>query len=177
MKNVILILITLCAFISGCSSIPQAAIDVNKEVSKGIESLGENGLEMINAWEQSAYNMLDERWSKIYEKADSTYRSQKGIAAGASLSPKQMEDVAGLSSLVRDEVREKIRSEANLMRDTIKSNMKNILDANESITNILVSANGVAKFQQTAIKKVGELVPIPPAISTFITDSLQTAGL
>jgi len=177
LKNLTLIFIAILTFTTGCSSIPQAAIDVNKQVSAGISALGENGIEMVDAWEKSAFNMLDERWSKIYEKSDASYRSSKGIAAGAALTPQQQEDVAGLSTIIRGEVREKIRVEASGMRSIINSNTKNTLAANESITNLLASANAVATFQKSAIKEVGSLIPIPPAISDFINSSLQTAGI
>jgi PBP1b-binding outer membrane lipoprotein LpoB len=173
----IIFIVTLSFIATGCSSIPQAAIDVNKQISKGISVLGENGIEMINAWEQSAYNMLDEKWSKVYEKAATSYRSKKGIAAGTSLTAQQQEDIAGLSALIRDEVRSKIRAESNGMKSIITSNTKNTLAANESVTDLLASANAIATFQQAAIKEVGNLIPIPPAISTFISDSLKTAGL
>jgi len=173
----IIFIVTLSFIATGCSNIPQAAIDVNKQISKGISALGENGTEMVNAWEQSAYNMLDEKWSKIYEKADASYRAKKGIATGTSLTAQQQEDVAGLSVLIRDEVRAKIRTEANGMKTIIISNTKNTLAANDSVTDLLVSANAVTTFQQAAIKEVGNLIPIPPAITTFISDSLKTAGL
>ncbi len=67
-KNITLIA-SLFVVITGCSNIPQAAIDVNKQVSVGINALGENGVEMVKAWELSAYSMLDEKWSKVYAKA------------------------------------------------------------------------------------------------------------
>jgi hypothetical protein len=173
----IIFIVTLSFIATGCSSIPQASIDVNKQISKGISVLGENGIEMVNAWEQSAYNMLDEKWSKVYEKADASYRSKKGIAAGNALTAQQQEDVAGLSVLIRDEVRSKIRAESNGMKSIIMSNTENTLAANESVTALLVSANAVATFQQAAIKEVGNLIPIPPAISAFISDALKTEGL
>lgn len=178
LRNVTFVCVAIMAFITtGCSRIPQAAIDVNKQVSAGISSLGENGIEMVDAWEQSAFNMLDERWSNIYEKADASYRSNKGIAVETALTSQQQEDVAGLSVLIRDQVREKISTEANSMRNIINSNTKNTLDANESITNLLASANAITTFQQSAIKEVGSLIPIPPVISDFINNTLQTAGL
>jgi PBP1b-binding outer membrane lipoprotein LpoB len=173
----IIFIVTLSFIATGCSSIPQAAIDVNKQVSAGISALGENGIDMVNAWEQSAYNMLDEKWSKVYEKANASYITKKSLSAGTVLTAQQQEDVAGLSVVIRDEVRSKIRSESNGMKSIIMSNTKNTLAANESVTDLLVSANAVATFQQAAIKEVGNLIPIPPAISTFISDSLKTAGL
>jgi len=63
------------------------------------------------------------------------------------------------------------------MKSIITSNTKNTLAANESVTDLLASANAIATFQQAAIKEVGNLIPIPPAISRFISDSLKTAGL
>ena len=167
----------MVSILSSCSSIPQAAIDTNKQVSLGISAIGENGIEMANAWEQTAYNMLDEIWSKVYKKADRTYREKKGISSDKALTPQQQEDVAGLAALIRSEVRLKIKAEADSMRGIINANTNTTLAANESITSLLVSANAVATFQQTAIKEVGNLISIPPAISTFITDSLKAAEL
>ena len=34
----------LVCIATGCSSIPHAAIDVNKQVSEGISAIGENGI-------------------------------------------------------------------------------------------------------------------------------------
>ncbi len=167
----------LILVITGCSSIPQAAIDVNKQVSIGIKTIGENGIEMVSAWQKSAYNMLDERWSLVYAKADATYRTGRGIASGATLTAQQQEEVAGLSVLIREEVIKKIDAKTESMRTIINENTKNTLAANDSITNLLISANAVATLQQTAIQEVGNLLPIPPAVSTFITNTLQTAGI
>ncbi|WP_282131438.1 hypothetical protein [Pseudoalteromonas aliena] len=175
-KNITLIA-SLFVAITGCSNIPQAAIDVNKQVSVGINALGENGVEMVKAWELSAYSMLDEKWSKVYAKANESYRSKKSIAQNAVLTAQQQEGVAGLSALIRDEVRSKINTKANSMKSIIMSNTKNTIAANESITNLLISANAIVNFQQSAVKEVGKIIPIPPAISTFINDSLNTAGL
>ncbi len=161
---------------AGCVSVPQAAIDVNRQVSKGITTIGDNGLAMVEAWEESAYNMLDERWSNVYAKADSTYRSKKGLSTTAALSYSQQEDVAGLAVLIRSEVRKKIKTKADSMREIISQNVKNTLDANESLTDLLVSASAVSSLQKSALKEVGSLVPIPPGVTTFIASSLKSAG-
>ncbi len=109
LRNLILVFIATLAFITtGCSNIPQAAIDVNKKVSAGISTLGENGIEMVDAWEQSAFDMLDERWTNIHKKAGASYRNSKGITAGTTLTLQQQEDVAGLSAFIRDEIRKKL---------------------------------------------------------------------
>lgn len=175
-KRLVITLIAL-SFVTGCTNIPQAAIDVNKQVSVGINTLGENGIEMVNAWEKSAFNMLDEKWDKVYQKADATYRSNKGVAAGAALTVQQQKDIAGLAALIRGEVRTKIRQEASSMRNIINSNTQSTVEANESITDLLISANAITNIQQSAIKKVGSLIPIPPAISEFITSALQNQDL
>lgn len=175
-KSLIITLVIL-SFVTGCTNIPQAAIDVNKQVSVGISTLGENGIEMVNAWEKSAFTMLDEKWNKVYEKADSTYRSGRSIAVGTPLTAQQQEQVAGLAALIRGDVRIKIRQEASSMRTIINSNTQSTLEANESITDLLISANAVTNIQQSAITKVGSLIPIPPVISDFITSTLNTSGL
>ncbi|OZG72965.1 hypothetical protein BTA51_13480 [Hahella sp. CCB-MM4] len=162
---------------AGCVSVPQAAIDVNKQVSNGISTIGGNGIAMVDAWEESAYNMLDERWAKIYAKADSTYRTRKGVAQGAQLTYQQQEDIAGLAVLIRSDVRKKIKDEADSMRGIIASNVKNTVEANDSITGLLASASAVSSLQKSALKEVGSLIPIPPVIGSFITNSLAKADL
>lgn len=164
-------------FLSACAQIPQAAIDVNKQVSTGITAIGANGQEMVRAWEESGYKMLDERWTQVYKKAEASYRTKRKIAKDSSLTAQQQQDVAGLASLVRDKVRTKIRAEADKMRSIIASNTKTTLEANESITNLLVSANTVNTTRQSALKEVGKLVPIPPEITGFIDNALKVSDL
>lgn len=176
-KSIAIALVAGILLLTGCAQIPQAAIDVNKQVSTGITTIGDNGKEMVLAWENTAYSMLDERWERVYRKAESSYRTKKGILAGTALSSLQQEEVAGLAALVRDEVRGKIRLEADDMRKIIASNTKSTLEANESITQLLVSANAVNAIQQSAIKEVGPLLPIPPVISGFIESALAASGL
>ena len=177
-RNNVFIGIALAAsLVTGCARIPQAAIDVNIHISTGITVLGNNGQEMVNAWEESAYRMLDERWGKIYELAETKYRTKKSIAPATALSKKQLEDVAGIAVLARDDVRKKVHAEANSMRSIIAANTKTTLEANESITKLLVSANAVGTTRRAAIKQVGSLIPIPPAISDFIDSALTTAGV
>jgi hypothetical protein len=163
--------------LSACARIPQAAIDVNRQVSTGITAIGANGQEMVRAWEETGYKMLDDRWSQVYSRAEAAYRKKKGIADGTALTSNQHEDVAGLAALVRDKVRGKIRAEAEKMRGIIVANTKATLEANESITGLLISANAVFASRQALIKEVGTLIPIPPGITEFIGNALQTAGM
>ena len=174
-NNIFIAIIMSALLVTGCAQIPQAAIDVNKQVSTGITTLGDNGQEMINAWEETAYKMLDERWDKIYESAEKKFRTKKSIPT-ARLTKSQLKMVAEIAVLARDDIRTIIHSEANNMRATISSNTKTTLDANESITNLLVSANAVGIAHKTAIKQVSSLIPIPPAISGFIDSALETTG-
>lgn len=178
MKIKMMVFAALIIFIAtGCSSIPRAAIDVSKQVSVGITAISENGIEMTKAWEESAYNILDERWSKVYKKAETSYRTQKNIGTGTALTPQQQEDVAGLAALIRGEIRQKIEAEAENMRAIISANTRNTLLANESITDLLVSAEAVATSRQAVLREVGDLIPVPPTISTFISNALETANL
>lgn len=162
--------------LSGCVHIPQAAIDVNREVSKGVAALRENGQQMVTAWEETAYRVLDERWTQVYARAEKDFRTKRGVAAGAGLTRQQQEDVAGLATLMRDGVRGKIRAKTDEMRQIIAANAKATLEANESITNLLISANSAAAAQQSVLKSVGSLLPIPPEVSKFVDSALETLG-
>lgn len=173
-KSCAVLLLVFSGLITGCAQIPQAAIDVNRQVSAGISALGQNGQDLITAWEETGYAILDDRWSQIYRNADTTYRTKKTIAAGSALTAQQQEDVAGIAVLVRDAVRTKISAEASTLRKTVSSNTIITLEANDSITALLISANSVLSVQQSAIKQVVGLAPIPPAIGKFVTDAIAS---
>ncbi|MBK7955788.1 MAG: hypothetical protein IPK02_18650 [Candidatus Accumulibacter sp.] len=171
-KSCAVLLLVLSVLIAGCAQIPQAAIDVNRQVSSGISALGQNGQDLIAAWEETGYAILNDRWSQIYKNADTAYRTKKNIVIGTALTAQQQEEVAGMAVLVRDAVRTKIRDEASILRKTVSSNTAITLEANDSITALLISANSVLSGQQSALKQVVGLVPIPPAIGQFVTDAI-----
>ena len=162
--------------LANCVQIPQSAIDVNRQISKGITTLQDNGLQMVLAWEVTAYNFLDERFSIVYSKAENDFRKKRGLSASSALNQQQQMDVAGLAVLLRDKVRSKIHDEAEKMRRIISSNTKTTLEANESITNLLISADAVLTAQKSAIKEVGNLIPIPPEVTKFVKNAI-TVGL
>lgn len=162
--------------LSGCVHIPQAAIDVNRQVSKGIDTLRENGQQMVVAWEETAYRVLDERWTQVYTRAEKDFRAKRSVPAAAGLTRQQQEDVAGLATLMRDGVRVKIRAKAEEMQQIIAANAKTTLEANESITNLLINASTAAAAQQSVLKGVGGLLPIPPEVSKFIDGALEVVG-
>ena len=157
----------------GCASIPPQAIELNKNVSTGIDALEENAIEMVNAWEQSGFMILDESWDKLYDKAESDYRTKKGITTGTSLTADQTKDVAGLAVLIRDEVRKKITDEAISYRSIIKNNATEITQANDSITGLLQEANRAIGKRQVVMDQVQGILPIPPNLTSFIKTTLD----
>lgn len=167
------LLIISLGLLTACAQVPLAAIDVSRQVSTGISSIGTNGLDTVAAWEETALALLDERWSQIYKKADTEFRKKRQIAVGTALTPDQVEDVAGLAALVRDEARKKINGKANEMRKVISGNTKNTLEANESVTQLLVSANSVLTVQQAAAKQVAEQAKLPSDLSAFVLNLIK----
>lgn len=168
-----LLTIISIAVLAACAQVPQAAIDVSRQVSTGITSLGENGQDAIAAWEETAFALLDERWSQIYKKADAEFRKKRQLAAAATLSADQAEEVAGLAALIRDEARKKIAGKASEMRKIITANAKTTLEANESVTQLLVSSNAVLTTQQSAAKQVAEQVKLPADLANFVSDLIK----
>lgn len=168
-----LILIIPVVMLAGCAQVPQAAIDVSRQVSTGISSIGTNGLDTVAAWEETALALLDERWSQIYKKADAEFRKKRNIAANAALTPDQSEDVAALATLVRDEARKKITGKADEMRKIISGNTKTTLEANESVTQLLISANSVLSAQQSAAKQVAEQAKLPSDLNQFVLELIK----
>lgn len=168
-----LLMIIPLAVLSACAQVPLATIDVSRQVSTGIASIGTNGLDTVAAWEETALALLDERWSQIYKKADNEFRKKRQIAVGTALTPDQTEELAGLATLVRDEARRKISGKANEMRKVISENTKTTLEANESVTRLLISANSVLTVQQTAAKQVAEQAKLPSDLNAFVLDLVK----
>lgn len=80
---------------------------VNSEVQEldtKIADLQETNLSLIRAVALQSKYAVDERWSEIYSKADSLYRTKKGIGHEQELSREQAEDIAGLATLIREEI-------------------------------------------------------------------------
>jgi hypothetical protein len=159
---------------SGCVQIPPAAVDLSRDVSKGISALRDNGNDMVAAWEEIGYRLLDERWAKVYTKAETDFRAKRKIASGVALTAQDQQDVAGLATLYRDAVRKKVQDKAAELRIVINRNAKTTLDANESLTSLLSSAQAALGVQQSALRSVGELIPALPKASSFIDDVLNT---
>jgi len=168
-----LLLIVPIAFLTACAQVPISAIDVSRQVSTGISSLGTNGQDAVAAWEEVALALLDERWSQIYKRADSEYRKKRQIAAGTALAADQVEEVAGLATLIRDDVRKKITGKANEMRKVITENAKTTLEANESVTRLLISANSVLSTQQAVAKQMTEHAKLPADLNTFVLNLIK----
>jgi hypothetical protein len=164
------LLLIAAALLGACAQVPVAAIDVNRQVGVGITTLGSNGQDLVNAWEETAFAVIDERWSRMYGKAEADFRARRRIAADAPLTAQQQEDLAGLATLVRDQLRQKISARANEMRKVLATNTRNTQDANESITQLLISANTVLTQQQSALKQVGEQLKIPGEVGKFMSD-------
>ena len=166
-------LLLAASLFGACAQVPVAAIDVNRQVGVGIAALGNNGQDLVNAWEATAFAVIDERWGTLYKKAEIDFRAKRQIARDAPLSAAQQEDLAGLATLVRDQARGKISARANEMRKVLASNTRNTQEANDSLTQLLISANAVLSQQQSALKQVGEQLRIPADLSQFVTELMQ----
>ena len=172
MKKIAL-LITTIVILTGCATIPPQSIELNKAVSSGVVALKDNAIDMVNAWEKSAHLILDESWEKVYDKAESDYRSSKGLAAGATLSSDQLKDVAGLSAIYRDETRKIISDEAEAYRVIIRKNASETAAANDSITELLHEANRAIGKRQVVMDQVQGIMPIPSSITSFINTTID----
>lgn len=163
-----LLVLVPVALVSACAQVPISAIDASRQVNTGISTLSSNGQDAVSAWEQAALALLDERWSQIYKRADIEYRKKRQINASEALKTDQAEQVAGLATLIRDDARKKIAGTANEMRKVILENSKVTLEANESVTQLLISANSVLTTQQTSAKQVVEYGKLPADINTLV---------
>jgi|GEM_PF-3503951 hypothetical protein len=164
----------LALIFSGCGQIPKAAVDANEKVTQGIEAQEENGLTLVQAWEDTSYYLLDEKWDMVYDKAEKTFRDKRGISADSTLTSDQYKSVAGLAVLIRDEVRHKIRTRADEMRENIRKNARQTTEINSSVSDLLVSANSVTKNNVTLLKDVEGFVPISAEIQNFLDEAFSS---
>lgn len=168
-----LLLLVPVVLLTACAQVPISAIDVSRQVGTGISSLSTNGQDAVAAWEEVALVLLDERWGQIYRRADSEYRKQRQIAVPAALTADQAEEVAGLATLIRDNARKKITGKANEMRNVISGNTRTTLEANENVTQLLISANSVLTTQQTFAKQAVEHAKLPTDLNTFVLNLIK----
>ena len=161
--------------LSGCVNIPPESITVNEKVSAGVVTMEENTNLVINAWRETAVALLEEQFDDIYDAAEEKYRSKKNIASGQGLNDDQVRDVAVFVMLVNEQVRGKIDKQVADMRRVSQRNAAAIKGANDSITNVLQSAQAVISGREAAIKDVTDLLPIPADVTDFISNAKKVA--
>ena len=132
--------------LSACAEIPAEAVEANQQVSVGIKTLQDNGLALISAWENTGYMVLDSKFDDVYARADKIYRTKKSVAAGTALTAEQQRDVAGLATLIRDEVRKKVAAQAAEFRQIVKENANTTLNAKRFVTIILQTLAAKAAY-------------------------------
>lgn len=164
--------VVLVVGISGCTNIPPEAISVNETVTKGISTLRENGHALVTSWQETSLKFLDERWSKIYSKAELAYYKKHSISSKKALTRAQHKEVAGIAVLMRDKERNDITTQAAKYRQIISENAQQITVANNSITALLQSANQVIGARTALLTKAGELAPILADVSKVVQDSV-----
>lgn len=170
----------IAVVIVGCARIPPEAVNVNDQVGQGITTLHQNNLDVINAWEKLGYYIVDERWNDIHDRAAAIYARRAGdeeVRAELDAGTSKEAIIAGIATGIRDEVRARVRAEADKMRETVNHNMQESMKANESITRLLTSANQVAVARATVLERVGEFLPIDvPEIAGFVDDALDAVA-
>jgi hypothetical protein len=143
--------------VSGCASIPQESVTLNKEVATGITSIHESNIRFVNQY-------FDIKSSKIdkYEKEalDNYFNKIAAATTKPGAPPLGVQDLYKIKEKVEEihAVGTKFKAELNASKDMIIEKLQGeynlILSANSSITGLLQSAVDIDKAKNDGLSKV-----------------------
>ena len=161
---------------AGCVSIPKEAIELNKSVSTGVQTMYSNTENLIDSWEKLVRQELDEKFDEVYEECETRYRRKFNIDENNKLSPTQTRQVAALVALAWSRAVTNIDQKVETLRETNRKNRDQIRNTNDSITGLLESAESFISVQTNIVSGVARaaniVLPIPQDfITSLLTDN------
>ena len=158
---------------AGCVSIPKEAIELNKSVSTGVQTMYSNTENLIDSWEKLVRQELDEKFAEVYEKCETRYRKKFNIDENNKLSPTQTRQVAALVALAWSRAVTNIDQKVEALRETNRENRDQIRNTNDGITGLLESAESLISVQTNIVSGIARAANIAlPIPQDFITSLL-----
>lgn len=153
-----LVLVAL-ALASCAPAIPPEAPGLSRYVGQGVAGIRQNARSVIDAWEQVALALVDERWAELYSRALDAYRARRSVEG--ELSAEQHRDVAGLAALMRDGLTRGVRDKAGEMRAQVDENTDVTMKMSNGLTDLLTSARTVIEANEALLGTIKDIVPVP----------------
>ncbi len=162
---------------AGCVSIPKEAIELNKSVSTGVQTMYSNTENLIDSWEKLVRQELDEKFDEVYEECEARYRKKSNIDENNKLSSAQTREVAALVALAWSRAVTNIDQKVEALRKTNRRNRDQIRNTNDSITGLLESAESLISVQTNIVSGIARAANIAlPIPQDFITRLSSQGG-
>jgi hypothetical protein len=169
--------LAVAVVLTACARIPPEAVEVNEQVGEGISTLQQNNLQMIEAWADLTYFIVDESGGEIHDRAAAAFERRAdspAVRAELARGVSRESIIAGIAVEIRDKVRDRVAEEADKMRAVVNANARETSGANVSITRLLTSANAVVQTRASILERVGDLSPINiPEIAGFVEQAIE----
>lgn len=164
MKNFFFVFLTVLLLTSCAPKVPPEAVPLSRSISRGIITLQENSLDLIDAWEEASYHIVKLKWSEIYKRANEIYWKKRTLPENDTPTTEQNEEIAALATLINNELNKKVRDKANEMRRVVQDNSSKIKDMNDQLVRLLTSVINVIKANEALLDTVMDIVPVPSGL-------------
>lgn len=161
-KNRVLKSLALATVIilSGCASIPQESVTLNKEIATGITSIHESNIRFINQYFEIKHSQIDkfekEAIDNFFNKIAAATTKPGAPPLGAQVLYKIKEKVEAIHAK-GIKFKAELDTSKNLIIEKLQSEYNLIISANSSITGLLQSAVDVDKAKNDGLSKVKDL--------------------
>ncbi|MCP4050108.1 MAG: hypothetical protein GY730_05315 [bacterium] len=161
-KNGIFRSIALSALImvSGCATIPQESVTLNKEVTAGITLLHESNIRFINQYFEGKVSEID---NLEKEAIDNFFNQIAAATTKASAPPLGAQDLYRIKGKVEEiysegaKFKKQLYASKSLIIEKLQAEYNLLISANSSITVILQSAVDIDKAKNDSLSKVADL--------------------
>ena len=172
MKRLVLVLIFILMFMTGCYSIPKNSSLVG-EVDGAIVVMQEENDKLIKALGDVQRAILDDKFEQIYANVESKYRKKNNIPAGTLLTSEQNLDVTANVIAVRDLILAEIAGKEKQLYEQSHANFNKLRTINAAVKEYLDSIQSLKEARSEATRKLGEITGIDFKEIDKFTESLK----
>ncbi len=90
-----------------------------EKIRDEVSDLQNKNIQLVKAYLNQTRYLVDERWDSIYQQADRIYRSKRRLSEDEILSNAQQMEIAGLATLLRESIFDKITESESTILESI----------------------------------------------------------
>lgn len=151
--------LTAVIIVSGCASVPQESVTLNKEIATGITSIHESNVRFINQYFEIKHLAID----KYEEEAlDNFFNEIVAATTKPEATPLGIQDLYNIKRQVEKihatgtKFQTELSASKALIIEKLQSEYNLIISANSSITGLLQSAVDIDKAKNDGLSKIKE---------------------